>query len=409
MKKFRLFKLILLTIFVFKILLISSLANYDLETESKIWEKLDKNLKEKKQEEKKQKEQEEQRLKQAQDEQKQKVQEKQRQKEQEEQRLKQAQEEQKLKQAQEEQKQKERDKEKVLLSKLFPKNETSIVAKIDNKIITSYDLEIEIKYLQALSPNIKNLTKEQKINSAKESLIREKIKLNEILKYYKFGKDTNYLNKIVADTYKKLGLKSEPEFVKYLSNYDLTIDDIKKKIEIEIVWNKLIFEKYNNKVEIDVEKLKKKINEAESKLNKQEEFLLSEIVLSAENKEELDKKYKKILKSIEDVGFKNTASIYSISDTAKFGGSIGWVQGSQLSELVINELQNMNPGETTKPIDVPGGLLIIKIDEKKMRKLEINFDLELKKMIQYEKNKKLSQFSLIYYKKIKNSVEIYEN
>ena len=409
MKKFRLFKLILLTIFVFKILLISSFANYDLETESKLWEKLDKNLKEKKQEEKKQKEQEEQRLKQAQDEQKQKVQEKQRQKEQEEQRLKQAQEEQKLKQAQEEQKQKERDKEKVLLSKLFPKNETSIVAKIDNKIITSYDLEIEIKYLQALSPNIKNLTKEQKINSAKESLIREKIKLNEILKYYKFGKDTNYLNKIVADTYKKLGLKSEPEFVKYLSNYDLTIDDIKKKIEIEIVWNKLIFEKYNNKVEIDVEKLKKKINEAESKLNKQEEFLLSEIVLSAENKEELDKKYKKILKSIEDVGFKNTASIYSISDTAKFGGSIGWVQGSQLSELVINELQNMNPGETTKPIDVPGGLLIIKIDEKKMRKLEINFDLELKKMIQYEKNKKLSQFSLIYYKKIKNSVEIYEN
>ena len=409
MKKFRLFKLILLTIFVFKILLISSFANYDLETESKLWEKLDKNLKEKKQEEKKQKEQEEQRLKQAQDEQKQKVQEKQRQKEQEEQRLKQAQEEQKLKQAQEEQKQKERDKEKVLLSKLFPKNETSIVAKIDNKIITSYDLEIEIKYLQALSPNIKNLSKEQKINSAKESLIREKIKLNEILKYYKFGKDTNYLNKIVADTYKKLGLKSEPEFVKYLSNYDLTIDDIKKKIEIEIVWNKLIFEKYNNKVEIDVEKLKKKINEAESKLNKQEEFLLSEIVLSAENKEELDKKYKKILKSIEDVGFKNTASIYSISDTAKFGGSIGWVQGSQLSELVINELQNMNPGEITKPIDIPGGLLIIKIDEKKMRKLEINYDLELKKMIQYEKNKKLSQFSLIYYKKIKNSVEIYEN
>ena len=409
MKKFRLFKLILLTIFVFKILLISSSANYDLKSESKLWEKLDKNLKEKKQEEQRQKEQEKQILKQAQDEQKQKVQEEQRQKEQEEQRLKQAQEQQKLKQAQEEQKQKERYKEKVLLSKLFPKNETSIVAKIDNKIITSYDLEIEIKYLQALSPNIKNLTKEQKINSAKESLIREKIKLNEILKYYKFGKDTNYLNKIVADTYKKLGLKSESEFVKHLSNYDLTIDDIKKKIEIEIVWNKLIFEKYNNKVEIDVEKLKKKLNKAESKLNKQEEFLLSEIVLSAENKEELDKKYKKILKSIEDVGFKNTASIYSISDTAKFGGSIGWVQGSQLSELVINELQNMNAGETTKPIDIPGGLLIIKIDEKKIRKLEINYDLELKKMIQYEKNKKLSQFSLIYYKKIKNSVEIYEN
>jgi len=216
MKKFRFFKIILFTLFIFKILLVSSFANYDLETESKLWEKLDKNLKEKKQEE--------QRLKQAQEEQKQK--------EQEQQRLKQAQEEQKLKKAQEEQKQKERDKEKVLLSKLFPKNEASIIAKINNEIITSYDLEIEIKYLQALSPSIKKLTQEQQHNVAKESIIREKIKQNEILKYFTLGKETDYLNKLLVDNYKKLGLKSESEFSNYLLNYNLTIDDVRKKKEI---------------------------------------------------------------------------------------------------------------------------------------------------------------------------------
>ena len=112
----------------------------------------------------------------------------------------------------------------------------------------------------ALNPNLKTLKPKQQINLAKDSIIREKIKLIEILKYYKLGHDTNYINKIIADTYNKLGLKNEFEFKNYLSNYDLTINDIKKKIEIEVVWNKLIFKKHNNQVEIDIEEIKKKLN-----------------------------------------------------------------------------------------------------------------------------------------------------
>ena len=387
MKKFRLFKLILLTLFFFKILLSTSFSDnetpaiisYDLETESKLWETLDKNLKEKKQ------------------------------KKQEEQRLKQAQEEQRLKQAQEEQKQKERDKEIALLSKIFPENEASIIVKINNEIVTSYDLIVEIKYLEALNPSSKNLSQEQKTKIAKESIIREKIKTNEILKYYELEKDTTHLNEVIAATYNKIGLKNENEFNNYLSKYDLTIDDIKRKFAIEATWNKLIFEKYKNQVEVDINKIKKKLKKEESRLNKQEIFLLSEILFSAENKEKLDKKYKKILKSIKEIGFKNTANIYSTSDTAKFGGSVGWIQQNQMSKIIINELSKINVGEFTKAISIPGGLLIVKIDEKKVNELEIDFDRELKKMIQFEKNKQLNQFSSIYYKKIKNNIKINEN
>ena len=110
-----------------------------------------------------------------------------------------------------------------------------------------------------------------------------------------------------------------------------------------------------------------------------------------------------------EIGFKNTAAIYSISDTAKFGGLVGWIQQNQMSKVALNELLKINVGEFTKAINIPGGLLIIKIDEKKIKKSEIDFDLELKKMIQFEKNKKLRQFSSIYYKKIKNNTEIHEN
>ncbi len=298
---------------------------------------------------------------------------------------------------------------KILLTSSFSKNETSIIAKIDNEIITSYDLKIEINYLEALNPNLRNLTQEQKNKIAKESIIREKIKTNEIKKYFTLGKETDYLIRVMTDTYNKLGLKNEIEFNNYLSKHDLNIDIVKKKLEIEITWNQLIFDKYKNQVEIDIKKIKKKLKKEEFKSKKQKLFSLSEIIFNAENKEKLNEKYKKILESIEKIGFKNTANIYSISDTAKFGGSIGWVQQNQLSELVIDELLKTNVGEITKPINIPGGILIIKVDDAKEKKLETNFELELKKMIQYEKNKKLSQFSSIYYKKIKKNVETHEN
>ena len=158
-----------------------------------------------------------------------------------------------------------------------------------------------------------------------------------------------------------------------------------------------------------MENLKKKLNKEKNKLNKQELFLLSEILFNAENKEKLEKKHKKILESIKEIGFKNTANIYSISDSAKFGGSLGWINKNQISKIVFNELSKIKVGEFTKPIAIPGGTIILKIDEKKTSELKIDFDRELKKMIQYEKNKQLKKFSSIYYKKIKNNSEIHEN
>ena len=298
---------------------------------------------------------------------------------------------------------------KTMLTALFSMNDASIIAKINNEIITSHDLKVETKYLEALNPSLNNLTKDQKEKVAKESIIREKIKTNEILKYYELGQDANYLNKIIVDNYTKLGLKNEIEFKNYLSKYSLTIEDIKKKFEIEATWNSLIFQKYKDQVEIDTEKLKKKLNEEKSKLSKKEEFLLSEIFFNAQNKKELEKKYKKILESIKEIGFKNTANIYSISDSAKFGGSIGWINKNRITKIIFNELLKIKIGEFTKPINIPGGIVIIKINDKRTSELEIDFDSELKKMIQYEKNKQLKQFSSIYYKKVKNNSEIYEN
>ena len=120
------------------------------------------------------------------------------------------------------------------------------------------------------------------------------------------------------------------------------------------------------------------------------------------------KKKKLIEKRILEIGFNNSANIHSVSDSAKLGGKIGWIYESQLNEIIKKEMLSLNIGEYTKPITMPGGFLIIKLEDKKMEKIDFNFDEEFNKQIANEKNSQLSQFSEIYFKKIKKNSVISE-
>ena len=113
-------------------------------------------------------------------------------------------------------------------------------------------------------------------------------------------------------------------------------------------------------------------------------------------------------KSILEIGFSSTSNIHSISDSAKLGGKIGWVNESQLNEVIKKEIINLNINEHTKPITLPGGFLIIKLNDKKIEEIKINFDQEFNKQISNEKDSQLQQFSEIYFKKIKKNSTISE-
>ncbi len=286
--------------------------------------------------------------------------------------------------------------------------ESYVVLKVNNKIITNVDINKEYRYLIALNTDLQNIDKKKVMNIAKDSIIREKIKEDELLKYYDLNTKNKYIDVILANFYKKLGMKNEKEFKSYLSKYNLSFDEIKKKIEIEAAWNDLIYSKYVSKLEIDKIKIKNKINDLLSKNKEQNVYLISEIMFNPESFEEIQKKYKLIEKSISEVGFKNTANLYSVSNSAKLGGQVGWVNESQLSEIIKKEISKLKVGEYTKPITIPGGFLIIHLDDKKTQKIYLNFDEEFEKQIAYEKNTKLEQYSKIYFKKIKKNSIISE-
>jgi len=281
-------------------------------------------------------------------------------------------------------------------------NKVFIVMKVNNEIITNININKEYRYLIALNNELKSLKKEEIFNLAKNSFLREKIKKNELQKYFELNQSSKYIDKTLKNLSDKLNIKSEIEFKKYLSVYNLSIEDIKRKLEIEVLWNELIYTKFHGQIDIDEEKIKKKIKENIIQKN----YLLSEIFFSVESKEKIDEKYNLIKKSISEIGFKNTANIYSLSESAKVGGSIGWIGENQLAKQIVNEINKLQIGEFTKPINIPGGLIVLKLDEKADKKISLDFDSELKKLIEYEKNKQLNQFSTIYFNKLKFNTKI---
>ncbi len=282
--------------------------------------------------------------------------------------------------------------------------ENKILFKVNNEIITTIDLLNEIEYLVLLNKNIKSLEKNKIFEIAKNSLIREKIKKIHLSKSYIISEvDDKYFNILLSELFKKINLQTKDEFLKLIEIKGIEFYTIEEKLKIELLWNQLIFKKFSKDVKID----KKKIKEEVLKNNLQKEFLLSEIVFNLNN-EKLIEKFNIIKKEILVNGFDNAASIYSISNTANNGGKLGWIKLNSLNKKIKNEILKTDLKNFTDPIVIPGGFVILKIDDEKETEIDIDIDKEVEILSREIANKQLNQFSNIYYNKIKKEFQINE-
>ena len=282
--------------------------------------------------------------------------------------------------------------------------ETKIIHKIQDEIITNIDIKYEFKYLLALNSSLKELDKEKILNIANESIVREKIKKIEVAKNFKEIKlDEVYSDLLLKNIYSRLNLKTINEFEIYLRNYNLTINNIKTKIAIDALWNELIIRNYSSKININEAKIKKEILKNSKIYSK--DYQLSEIIFEVTNKEEVEKKYNEVVKSINEIGFGNSAAMYSFSESAKIGGDIGWINENSLNNNIRKNISNLKVGQFTKPIILSNGILILKLINTKNSETTIDIKSELKKAINYERNRQLNQYSKIYYNKIKKNLD----
>ena len=282
-----------------------------------------------------------------------------------------------------------------------------IYAIIDDEIITNYDVEKESEYLKILNPNLVQLNKKKILELAKNSLIKEIIKKKEIIKFIDISQESPFIQDYLNNLYLKLNFKSENEFKNELikkNNY--TLDQIRQKIKIELFWNELIYSKYKNQLNINNEQLKKKINQFKNK--KQKKYFLSEIVFNKNKDTSLDKLIDQIKLSITEIGFDNTANIYSIAESSKLGGKLGWVNESSLSKIISERLTSLNEGGYSDVIKIGNSYVILKVDKIKTNEIKIDKKKELEKLIQAETNKQLNQFSRIFFDKSKINYSINE-
>ena len=117
--------------------------------------------------------------------------------------------------------------------------ENRIVLKIDNEIITEFDIHNEMNYLKALNRNLSNLEKNKIYEISKNSLIREKIKELEISKLQKTKIKKEYLEEIIKKIYVNIGLENKEEFIKYIQNFNIDINDIEKNFILKLYGIKL--------------------------------------------------------------------------------------------------------------------------------------------------------------------------
>ncbi len=285
--------------------------------------------------------------------------------------------------------------------------ENKIIFKINNDIITSLDLENEIKYLTALNPSLKKLNKIEIIQLSKKSIIQEKIKKIEILKYFKNPQiSKEFLEQMLRNVYNKIGINELNNFQKYLKLNEIDYDIVLTKIETEALWNELIISKFSNKLKIDEVKLKQKVQDSINSNTKS--YLMSEIFFEVKKNEKIEIKYKEISEFIKKEGFDNAALKYSISESSRIGGKLNWINENSLNENIKKVVNSMDTSEFSKPIILPGGFLILQLNEIKLVKSEKNINEELEKLIRAQKNNQLNQFSKMYFNKIKENTEINE-
>jgi peptidyl-prolyl cis-trans isomerase SurA len=173
------------------------------------------------------------------------------------------------------------------------------------------------------------------------------------------------------------------------------------------MWNELIYLRYNRQVKIDKSSLINKIDNLDNKQRK--EYLLSEIVFQKKKDEDLNILKKKIKESILEIGFNNTANIFSLSESSKMGGNIGWVSENNLSNIILNKIKNINENEMTDIILIGNNYLIIKVNKIRFKEININKEEELEKMIKFETNNQLNKLSRIFFSKSIMNYSINEN
>ena len=353
-----------------------------------------------------------------------------------------------------------------------------VIISVGEEIITNYDLDKEINYLNVITVGqIKELDDQESKKIAIDSLIKDKIKITALSNYNNIIIKDELLNNQIIKTSRNIGFGNLEDFTTFLKFQEYELDEYKKKVLLELQWNQLVYQFYRNQIVIDKKKIDEKLKILIAEQKKDVEYLIYEIFIENSAIKELDEESEKelnenniveelpenkvvdeknsgiiieaesasynnkknsiveeksiekmvevktddqitktkkkdqitiddVMENIKEEGFENTAIQFSSSPTAQQGGNLGWISESKLSKLLLKSIKKTKIGSITEPISVSGGVLILKVENKRVEETNMDIDKKMKKLIEIEKNNQLNNFSTNYFNQVKNNIKI---
>ena len=283
-------------------------------------------------------------------------------------------------------------------SNLNSKISSTIVVKVGNSLVTSSDLENEV--LTYLIINQREISQENANDYKKfalKNMINKLIKQNEIKKY----KITDYNMDDLRNYQKSIAKKFNTDInglKKIFAQNNIDYSSFVQKYKTELLWNTLIYAIYKNQINVNIFDVENEI--ISETITKQEEYNLSEITIL---RSKYDKnKLNEILNLAKNKSFELAAKKFSVSDTAKKGGLIGWIKRESLSKENLEKIKNLNVNEISEPIFTRNNVLLLKVNNVKMNKKIEKTNLLKEKILNKKKEDKLNMFSRSHFSNVEN-------
>ena len=277
----------------------------------------------------------------------------------------------------------------------------NIVVKIENKIITNF--EIKNKILGTLILNNKEINQNNIDLLKKQSLdflILLKLKKLELSKYEIESNNSeiqNYINNMSNINFSDLKKRFESNGL----DFDLFFDEVKTQLK----WQKLIYKIYSDKIKFDKSAIKKEVDNLIKNQKEIVQYRISEIeILSENNKENNNLKISNIKNLILTQGFEETASKYSISNSADNNGDIGWINASSLTKDIYNSVSKLEIGQITEAIIKQDSILFLKlVDKKSIKPKQLDRSQLENNLVNKKTNELFNLYSKSHLSKLKNT------
>jgi len=281
----------------------------------------------------------------------------------------------------------------------------SLFATVGNKAITQSDIINEIKIILILTgQSFTEDIKEQLQSGAIQSIIKRNIKKIEIEKYNSLTFNQPDVDKGLKKLAGNLFMDLDTFENTFIAN-GIPFSNVIDQIQIELLWNSLIFELYKDRLVISIDEISEQLKSIQNK-KEIEEYLISEIIIKPVPKDKLESTIKEIKNKIKIEGFEKVAMNLSISETALQGGDLDWISENAISEKFKSKIINTPVGNISEPILLPEGILFFKVRDKRKLKKFVNLEDAKNQLVNAEKTKILRMHSLSHYENLRKSITI---